>query len=135
MVPLVGIIDKLPPVEGELVKRFKLNPYAGVVCAVPTVLNPATDLSCDCCTGGFGANSSAAKPALSFCPSRCAARHHLCLDHTTPGCHEPDPHHPGLFVCGCHFTTAPRPLDLDRALRLHFPAHADAWPKGSSVSL
>ena len=44
--PLVGAIVKLPFVPGVAVNSFKLNPYVGLVCAVPTVLNPASVLSC-----------------------------------------------------------------------------------------
>ena len=34
------------PVAGDDVNSVKSNPYAGFVCAVPTVLNPASVLSC-----------------------------------------------------------------------------------------
>ena len=44
--PEDGIIVKLPPVDGDDVNSVKSNPYDGVVCAVPSVLNPATVLSC-----------------------------------------------------------------------------------------
>ena len=44
--PVVGVIVTAPPVPGEEVNSSKLNPYVGWVCAVPTVLNPARDLSC-----------------------------------------------------------------------------------------
>jgi hypothetical protein len=39
-------IVRLPPEVGEVVNLVKSYPYAGVVCAVPTVLNPAKVLSC-----------------------------------------------------------------------------------------
>ena len=41
-----GVISLLPPVPGEEVNAFKLNPYWGYVLAVPTVLKPARVLSC-----------------------------------------------------------------------------------------
>ena len=81
------------------------------------------------------AQPTAAKPALSLCPSRCAARHHLCLDHAAPRCYEPDPYHTGLFICRRHSTKAAWPMDIDRALRLHFLAHADPWSEGNAISL
>jgi len=39
-------MDKEPPDPGELVNSTRSNPYVGDVWAVPTVLNPARDLSC-----------------------------------------------------------------------------------------
>ena len=44
--PDEGIIWTFPPVPGEAVNAFLLNPYWGSVNAVPTVLNPARVLSC-----------------------------------------------------------------------------------------
>ena len=44
--PLVGAIVKLTFVPGDAVNSFKINPYVGAVCAVPTVLNPASVRSC-----------------------------------------------------------------------------------------
>jgi len=44
--PEVGVIVKLPPVPGADVNSVKSYPYVGDVCAVPTVLKPATVLSC-----------------------------------------------------------------------------------------
>ena len=43
--PDEGVIWTFPPVPGEAVKAFKLNPYWGSVTAVPTVLKPARVLS------------------------------------------------------------------------------------------
>ena len=44
--PDEGAISTLPPVPGDAVNAFLLNPYWGDVLEVPTVLNPARVLSC-----------------------------------------------------------------------------------------
>ena len=44
--PVEGTITLLPPLPGVAVNWFRLNPYFGLVSAVPTVANPDTDLSC-----------------------------------------------------------------------------------------